>query len=101
TASGVTLGLAVSVGGIATPLIGALADRIGLEYAVLPLIALPAIAFIALWGLKDPSVRTVKWDEPKKSAASGQQRNRPARVHSGGANPSSTYGERWVVRSGC
>ena len=72
TASGVTLGLAVSVGGIATPLIGALADRIGLEYAVLPLIALPAIAFIALWGLQDPSVRTVKWDEPKKSPASGQ-----------------------------
>lgn len=56
TASGVTLGLAVSVGGIATPLIGALADKIGLEYALLPLIALPAVAYIALQGLKDPKI---------------------------------------------
>ena len=60
TASGVTLGLAVSVGGVATPLIGALADRVGLEYALLPLIALPAVAFIALWGLQDPSIRVVE-----------------------------------------
>ena len=56
TASGVTLGLAVSVGGIATPLIGALADKVGLEYALLPLIALPAVAYIALRGLKDPKI---------------------------------------------
>lgn len=56
TASGVTLGLAVSVGGIATPLIGALADKVGLEYALLPLIALPAVAYIALRGLKDPTI---------------------------------------------
>lgn len=56
TASGMTLGLAVSVGGIATPLIGALADRVGLEYALLPLIALPAVAYIALLGLKDPKI---------------------------------------------
>ena len=60
TASGVTLGLAVSVGGVATPLIGALADRMGLEYALLPLIALPAVAVIALWGLQDPSTRVVE-----------------------------------------
>lgn len=59
TASGVTLGLAVSVGGIATPLIGALADRVGLEYALLPLIVLPAIAYISLIGIKDPAKRTV------------------------------------------
>lgn len=60
TASGVTLGLAVAVGGVATPLIGALADRMGLEYALLPLIALPAVAVIALWGLQDPSTRVVE-----------------------------------------
>jgi len=59
TASGVTLGLAVSVGGIATPLIGALADKVGLEYALLPLIALPAVAYIALRGLKDPKIYKV------------------------------------------
>lgn len=56
TASGVTLGLAVSVGGLASPAIGALADHIGLEYALLPLIALPAIAFLVLLGMKDPHV---------------------------------------------
>ena len=61
TASGVTLGLAVSVGGIATPLIGALADRVGLEYALLPLIVLPAIAYISLIGIKDPAKRTVTY----------------------------------------
>jgi len=54
TASGVTLGLAVSVGGVASPAIGALADNIGLEYALLPLIALPALAYVVLLGLKDP-----------------------------------------------
>lgn len=58
TASGVTLGLAVSVGGVATPLIGALGDRVGLEYALLPLIALPAIAWIVLLGVKDPRSAT-------------------------------------------
>ncbi len=31
TASGDTLGLAVSVGGLASPAIGALADQVGLE----------------------------------------------------------------------
>lgn len=55
TAAGVTLGLAVSVGGLASPLIGALADRVGLEYALLPLIALPALALVVLLGVKDPT----------------------------------------------
>lgn len=55
TAAGVTLGLAVSVGGLASPLIGALADRVGLEYALLPLIALPALALVVLLGVKDPA----------------------------------------------
>lgn len=54
TASGVTLGLAVSVGGIASPAIGALADKIGLEYALLPLVALPALAYLVLLGMQDP-----------------------------------------------
>lgn len=54
TASGVTLGLAVSVGGLASPAIGALADVVGLAYALLPLIALPAVAFCVLLGMKDP-----------------------------------------------
>lgn len=59
TASGVTLGLAVSVGGIASPAIGALADHIGLEGALLPLIALPAISCLVLLGMKDPHHATL------------------------------------------
>src|SRR5699024_7840115 len=58
TASGVTLGLAVSVGGLASPIIGNLADHIGLEYALLPLIGLPLIGFFVLIGLRDPRAAT-------------------------------------------
>ena len=54
TAGGVTLGLAVSVGGIATPLIGALADATSLQTALAPLIALPALGRLFLRTLKDP-----------------------------------------------
>ncbi|NEC31783.1 MFS transporter, partial [Streptomyces rubrogriseus] len=43
TASGVTLGLAVSVGGLAAPALGALADASSLRTALLPLVALPAV----------------------------------------------------------
>lgn len=56
TAGGVTLGLAVSFGGLASPAIGVLADNVGLEYALLPLIALPAVSFLVLLGMKDPTV---------------------------------------------
>lgn len=48
TAAGVTLGLAVSAGGLATPGIGALADTVGLAHALLPLAALPALAYLVL-----------------------------------------------------
>ncbi|MDT0430307.1 MFS transporter [Streptomyces sp. DSM 41770] len=44
TASGITLGLAVSVGGVAAPLIGALADATSLRTALAPLILMPAIS---------------------------------------------------------
>ncbi|MGC9544316.1 MFS transporter [Streptomyces sp. UG1] len=55
TASGVTLGLAVSVGGLAAPLIGALADATSLRTALLPLIALPALGRLLLSGLREPA----------------------------------------------
>jgi FSR family fosmidomycin resistance protein-like MFS transporter len=54
TASGVTLGLAVSVGGIASPLIGALADATSLHTALLPLIALPAVGWLLTRTLPEP-----------------------------------------------
>ncbi|SFE90617.1 MFS transporter, FSR family, fosmidomycin resistance protein [Actinacidiphila alni] len=54
TASGVTLGLAVSVGGVATPLFGALADATSLRVALLPLIALPVIGWFFTRPLREP-----------------------------------------------
>ncbi|MER7378995.1 MFS transporter [Streptomyces lanatus] len=54
TASGVTLGLAVSVGGLAAPAIGALADATSLRTALVPLIALPVVGRLLLCGLREP-----------------------------------------------
>ncbi|MEU8827532.1 MFS transporter [Streptomyces sp. NPDC048636] len=54
TASGVTLGLAVSVGGIASPAIGALADATSLHTALMPLIAFPAVGWLLLRTLSEP-----------------------------------------------
>jgi FSR family fosmidomycin resistance protein-like MFS transporter len=54
TASGVTLGLAVSVGGLATPVLGALADARGLGTAMVLLIAAPALAALLAVRLREP-----------------------------------------------
>ncbi|MGY6026799.1 MFS transporter [Streptomyces spinosirectus] len=54
TASGVTLGLAVSAGGLASPALGALADATSLRTALVPLIALPALGRLLLAGLREP-----------------------------------------------
>jgi MFS transporter, FSR family, fosmidomycin resistance protein len=56
TASGVTLGLTVSIGGIASPLIGAIADATSLQTALAPLIALPAFGWLLLRTLNDPQM---------------------------------------------
>ena len=54
TASGVTLGLTVSVGGVAGPVIGAVADATSLQVALAPLIALPAVGWLLLRTLREP-----------------------------------------------
>ncbi|MFI0354879.1 MFS transporter [Actinomadura sp. 9N407] len=56
TASGVTLGLTVSIGGIASPFIGALADATSLQIALAPLIALPALGWLLLRTLNEPAM---------------------------------------------
>jgi MFS transporter, FSR family, fosmidomycin resistance protein len=56
TASGVTLGLTVSIGGIASPLIGAAADHTSLQVALTPLIALPAVSWLLLRTLREPAL---------------------------------------------
>ncbi|WP_344784430.1 MFS transporter [Microbacterium kribbense] len=54
TASGVTVGLAVSVGGLFTPVLGWLGDSFGLQVALAVLIVLPLIALGLTAFLKDP-----------------------------------------------
>ncbi|NLP85276.1 MFS transporter [Microbacterium sp. CFH 90308] len=54
TASGVTLGLTVSVGGLATPLFGWIADTTTLQIGLVPLIGMPAIGLLFLHRLVEP-----------------------------------------------
>ncbi|MFF1409095.1 MFS transporter [Streptomyces sp. NPDC058289] len=69
TASGVTLGLTVSVGGLASPLIGAAADAASLRTALLPLAALPLLAWALARRLPEPS--EPEPSEPELTAARG------------------------------
>jgi FSR family fosmidomycin resistance protein-like MFS transporter len=46
TASGVTLGLAVSVGGIFSPILGMIGDRWGLHATLLAIVALLTVSFL-------------------------------------------------------
>ncbi|MFG3701672.1 MFS transporter [Micromonospora sp. NPDC047620] len=55
TASGITLGLAVSIGGLASPLIGSVADATSLQAALAPLPALPALAWMLFRALPEPA----------------------------------------------
>ncbi|MEV6578915.1 MFS transporter [Streptomyces sp. NPDC051582] len=55
TASGVTLGLTVSVGGVASPFIGALADAASVRTALLPLAVLPLLAWALARRLPEPA----------------------------------------------
>ncbi|WP_225881893.1 MFS transporter [Streptomyces aureocirculatus] len=56
TAGGVTLGLTVSVGGVASPAIGVLADTTSLQIALAPLIVLPAVGWLLLRPLREPAM---------------------------------------------
>ncbi|MBC6460315.1 MFS transporter [Actinomadura sp. HBU206391] len=56
TASGVTLGLTISIGGLAAPLIGVVADATSLRSALTPLIALPALAWLISRTLLEPAL---------------------------------------------
>ncbi|GAA3820728.1 MFS transporter [Sphaerisporangium flaviroseum] len=67
TASGVTLGLAVSAGGIVSPLIGAVADATSLQTALAPLIALPALGWLLLRTLNEPDMLHSATGQPPPS----------------------------------
>lgn len=56
TASGITLGLTVSIGGLVSPLIGSLADATSLRTALAPLILMPALSWLLFRTLPEPAV---------------------------------------------
>lgn len=72
TASGVTLGLTVSAGGLVSPLIGALADATSLRTALAPLIVLPAVSWLLLRTLPEPGLAAVPaWSTGRETTAAG------------------------------
>ncbi|MFE9207492.1 MFS transporter [Micromonospora sp. NPDC007230] len=70
TASGITLGLTVSIGGLASPVIGAIADATSLRTALTPLILMPVLSWLLYQTLRDPEV-------PKPDLEERAQQNRP------------------------
>ncbi|MDR8408655.1 MFS transporter [Nonomuraea sp. 3-1Str] len=58
TASGITLGLTVSVGGLAGPVIGAVADATSLRTALAPLVVLPFLSWLLFRTLPEPATPT-------------------------------------------
>ncbi|MFD9546488.1 hypothetical protein ACFWBG_03830 [Nocardia salmonicida] len=79
TASGITLGLTVSIGGLATPLIGSIADATFLRIALIPLILMPGLSWLLFRALLEPiapkSVSAV--EHPSSSATSPIPRYQP------------------------
>ncbi|MEU4510355.1 MFS transporter [Nonomuraea wenchangensis] len=55
TAGGVTLGLAVSVGGLTSPLVGAVAEASSLRVALACLVVFPALAWLLARTLREPT----------------------------------------------
>ncbi|WP_166350624.1 MFS transporter [Phytoactinopolyspora limicola] len=66
TASGITLGLAVSVGGVLSPALGRLADVASLQIALAPLILMPALSWWVFRTLPEPLVRTPEQVAPRR-----------------------------------
>jgi FSR family fosmidomycin resistance protein-like MFS transporter len=55
TASGITLGLTVSIGGLATPAIGSIADATSLQTALAPLVLMPMLSWLFFRNLPEPT----------------------------------------------
>jgi FSR family fosmidomycin resistance protein-like MFS transporter len=74
TASGVTLGLTVSIGGLATPVIGSIADQTSLQMALTPLIVLPIIGWILVQTIHEPKTRDTDIGHPEQDNAASFNR---------------------------
>ncbi|MFJ8028565.1 MFS transporter [Streptomyces sp. NPDC096311] len=60
TASGITLGLAVSIGGLISPVIGSLADATSLQTALAPLVLMPVLCWQLFRALPEPAAPRLK-----------------------------------------
>ncbi|GAA2370386.1 MULTISPECIES: MFS transporter [Streptomyces] len=69
TASGITLGLTVSIGGLFSPLLGRLADTTTLRTALTPLIAMPALSWLLFRALPDPTTPGTRTATPPSVSA--------------------------------
>ncbi|SFY19841.1 MFS transporter [Streptomyces atratus] len=56
TASGITLGLTVSIGGLVSPVIGSIADATSLQTALTPLILMPALGWLLYRTMPEPAM---------------------------------------------
>lgn len=68
TASGVTVGLAVTIGGLFNPVLGALADATSLHFTLTVLIGMPVLALILSAFLQDPAAAARNGAAPEESA---------------------------------
>jgi FSR family fosmidomycin resistance protein-like MFS transporter len=68
TASGVTLGLAVSVGGVSTPLFGHIADLYGVHASLVGLVFVPLVAIAVMLALPRERSQAVHLTEPEQVA---------------------------------
>jgi FSR family fosmidomycin resistance protein-like MFS transporter len=71
TASGITLGLTVSIGGLASPAIGALADATSLRTALAPLVLMPVLSWLFLRTLREPGAPRAVLPEAAAHSGSG------------------------------
>ncbi|MEV5878418.1 MFS transporter [Streptomyces sp. NPDC052101] len=72
TAGGITLGLAVSVGGLASPLIGRLADATSLRTALASLVLMPVLSWLLLRTMPEPAAPRPPAEVPLPTAEMGQ-----------------------------
>jgi FSR family fosmidomycin resistance protein-like MFS transporter len=57
TASGVTVGLAVTIGGLFSPVFGRIADIMGLRFTLSTFIVLPVLALLLSLLMREPGAR--------------------------------------------
>lgn len=66
-AAGVTLGLSMTIGGMLTPVLGAIADHYGLSSAMLLVALVPALAFAMSLTLHETAGETVRIEAPTQA----------------------------------